>query len=73
MTYRGRVKNGVIVLESPGELPEGTEVRVLQAETCTAPSLADRYADFIGIFEGLPADLAENHDRYIHGKPERQE
>ena len=28
MTYRGRIKNGVAVLDTPGELPEGTRVRV---------------------------------------------
>jgi len=28
MTYRGRVKNGVIVVEDAPQLPEGTSVRV---------------------------------------------
>jgi hypothetical protein len=28
MTYRGRVKQGVIVLDSPVQLPEGAEVEV---------------------------------------------
>ena len=28
MIYRGRVKNGVVVLDPPGALPEGVEVRV---------------------------------------------
>jgi hypothetical protein len=28
MVYRGRVKNGVVVLDSPGVLPEGAEVRI---------------------------------------------
>ena len=28
MTLRGHVRNGVIVLDEPAELPEGTEVRV---------------------------------------------
>jgi hypothetical protein len=26
MTYRGHIKNGVAVLDNPGELPEGTAV-----------------------------------------------
>jgi hypothetical protein len=29
MTYRGHVKQGVIVLVPPAQLPEGTEVEVL--------------------------------------------
>jgi len=35
MTYRGRVKNGVVVLEGSPPLEEGTRVRV---ETDNAPS-----------------------------------
>jgi hypothetical protein len=25
----------------------------------------------IGIAKGLPADLAENHDHYLHGRPKK--
>jgi hypothetical protein len=32
MTYRGHVKQGVIVLNPPAQLPEGTEVEVRPAE-----------------------------------------
>lgn len=28
MTYRGRIKNGVAVLDTPAALPDGTRVRV---------------------------------------------
>jgi hypothetical protein len=28
MTYRGRIKNGVAVLDAPAALPDGTRVRV---------------------------------------------
>ena len=28
MTYRGHVKNGVVVLDEPVKLPEGAEVKV---------------------------------------------
>jgi hypothetical protein len=71
MTYRGRVKNGVIVLEPPAVLPEGALVEVAPVEASREPArtLAERYADFIGIVEDLPADFAENHDHYIHGTP----
>jgi hypothetical protein len=27
--------------------------------------------DLIGAAEGLPKDMAENHDHYIHGAPKR--
>jgi len=29
----------------------------------------ERYAKYIGIVEGMPADLAKNHDHYLYGTP----
>jgi hypothetical protein len=77
MVYRGRVKNGVVVLDDPVQLPEGTEVEVDLLIRSTgeslegAPTLYDRLKPVIGMAEGLPADLAENHDHYLHGTPKR--
>jgi hypothetical protein len=79
MTYRGRVKNGVIVLDPPVTLPEGCEVEVetLLGEARPAapsmPTLAERYAAIIGTVDGLPAGMPEQHDHYIHGAPRRGE
>lgn len=75
MTYRGTVKDGVIVLEDATDpLPDGTEVTVTPAkdEEDSLPTLADRFKDFIGKVNDLPADMAENHDHYIHGTPKNQ-
>lgn len=72
MTYRGRVKNGVIVLDPPATLPEGVEVEVLPAQDdLSGPTWGDVLKDFIGKAKGLPADMARNHDHYIHGAPKR--
>lgn len=72
MTYHGHVRNGVIVLDRPVELPEGAEVTVQPvSEDRSVPTLNERLKDVIGIAEGLPADMAENHDHYIHGAPKR--
>ncbi|MHB1035853.1 MAG: hypothetical protein ACYC35_18715 [Pirellulales bacterium] len=77
MVYRGRVKNGVVILDDPVQLPEGTEVEVDLPIRSTgeplegAPTLYDRLKPVIGMAEGLPADLAENHDHYLHGTPKR--
>jgi len=72
MSYRGRVKNGAVVLDGPVRLPEGAAVRVelveADEEAQRLPTLAERLKDVIGIVEG-PTDLAENHDHYAHGKP----
>src|SRR5437016_10913423 len=32
------------------------------ADTAESPTLYERVKDFIGIADGLPADMAENHD-----------
>jgi len=75
MTYRGHVKNGQITLDEPVTLPDGTEVRVeVNEETSTqAKSDGDLKALLLrhaGKGRDLPADLAANHDRYVHGKRE---
>ncbi len=37
-----------------------------------ASDFSARYADLIGAATGLPADLAEQHDHYLHGTRKRQ-
>jgi predicted DNA-binding antitoxin AbrB/MazE fold protein len=69
MTYKGHVKNGVIVLEQPVQLPEGAVVHVEVVETGEQRTLAERLRDIIGIVKGMPSDMARNHDHYLYGKP----
>jgi predicted DNA-binding antitoxin AbrB/MazE fold protein len=77
MVYRGHVENGVIRLQDAPDLPEGVEVevRVLGEESSEKaeeiPSLYERLKDVVGKAEGLPPDLAENHDHYLHGQAKR--
>ena len=77
MTFRGRVKDGVVVLEGKIRLAEGTNVRVLPLKKTTArkkPSaepLGKRLMKFAGTAKGLPPDMARNHDHYIHGTPRK--
>jgi hypothetical protein len=72
MTYRGRVESGVIVLDDAPPLPEGTQVQV---EVASAPegksTLGERLMKYAGQAKGLPADLARNHDHYLHGIPQK--
>ena len=61
MTYRGIVKNGVVVLGESAELPEGTEVRVepiARDENFPngGPTLAEQFADPRGIVEAWVHD-----------------
>ena len=84
MTYRGRMRNGVVVLDQPASVPEGAEVEVrLVAETSghadgssdegqAVPAwlqVARRLSEQMP--DDLPTDLAEQHDHYIHGTPKR--
>jgi hypothetical protein len=72
-TFTGEIRNGVVVFEGTlPPLPEGTRVRVELIESQPqARTLACRLEDIIGRAQGLPADLAENHDHYLHGLPKR--
>lgn len=75
--YTAQVQNGMIVLdEGMPALPEGARLHVELIEETEHPkgrTLAERLASIIGIAEGLPADMAEEHDHYIHGTPRRSE
>ncbi len=72
-TYNGQVQNGVVVFdEGTPPLPEGTRVRVEAAELKDAVADLSRILlEFAGKAQGLPADLAEQHDHYLHGTPKR--
>ena len=73
MVYTGRVQNGVVVLEDGQKLPDGTVVRVepIEAAEDQTPTLYEQLESVIGIADGLPHDLAENHDHYLHGLPKK--
>ena len=79
MTYRGHVKNGVVVLDQPAELPEGMPVEVTPLDRSSVaapeqeamPTLYERLKDVIGTVEG-PPDLADNHDHYLYGVPKKK-
>jgi hypothetical protein len=69
MVYRGKVKDGVVVLDSAATLPDGLEVEVRVPDSDDdGPTLFERLEAVIGISRGLPTDLARNHDHYIHGR-----
>lgn len=72
MRRLGTVRGGVVVFDGGPALAEGAKVRVEVVEEEAGPAtLAERFASVIGIVEGLPDDLAENHDHYLHGQPKR--
>jgi hypothetical protein len=78
MSYRGTVRNGVVVLEPEAKLPEGTVVRVEAAEPPAAGGKSKvREADELdpvwrmgelAVPTGI-TDLATNADHYLYGHP----
>ena len=72
MVLEGTVRNGVIVLDSPQNLPEGARIEVLvKPATQAVSSLGKMLLRHAGKAVGLPDDLAAQHDHYLHGTPKR--
>ena len=72
----GKVVIGVIVPDQPCQLEEGTAVCIRPlakgSEGERAESLRELLLRFAGTIEGLPEDMALNHDHYLYGIPRRQ-
>jgi hypothetical protein len=71
--YSGEIRNGVVVFEGTSPpLPEGTKVRVEPVDRDAAlTSLSRLLLSVAGTAVGLPSDMAENHDHYLHGVAKR--
>jgi hypothetical protein len=78
MVIRGRVHNGVVVLEAPAVLSEGTEVSVQplapngkKAKASKKPTVSRALARLAGKAKGLPSDASQNVDHYLYGHAKR--
>jgi hypothetical protein len=71
MTYHGQIKNGMIVLEQPVDLPEGSCVRVdiRPLGPASKGTLSERLLRRAGRAEDLPPDASRNLDHYLYGHP----
>jgi hypothetical protein len=74
MSITATVENNSIKLPPGVNIPDGTEVTIETTTTPIAPpspqeTLAKRYAEFIGIWEDGPCDLAAEHDHYASTAP----
>jgi len=66
-----------IIAELPKLKPEELEQVKARAEELTLQAqrqktLSEALLEFAGVAEGLPPDLAENHDHYLYGVPKRR-
>jgi predicted DNA-binding antitoxin AbrB/MazE fold protein len=83
ITVEATYEHGQLSLKEPLSLPEGTLVQVTIApldQECrpSQPPLAERIvararALTSGALDGLPNDLAAQHDHYLYGTPKRTE
>lgn len=75
MTYKGKVTNGVVVLEDAKGPPEGASVKVevvRRRGRCRKQVNGwDGLLKLAGSVKDLPRDMAHNHDHYLHGRPKR--
>jgi hypothetical protein len=73
MTYRGVVKNGVVVFEGNPSVPDGTEVRVEPLGSRAVDSVEEQLSPLFRVAERAKptgiSDLAINHDHYLYGHP----
>lgn len=76
MTLHGTVRNGVIVFDQAPLLAEGTKVEVVPVASPSTEQNESRptlhgVLDLAGSIKGMPPDMAEQHDHYLHGTPKR--
>ncbi len=71
MELHGTVQNGVVVFDNNLSLPDGTRVSITVEETEREETLGDVLKKYAGCMTGLPPDMAEQHDHYLHGTPKR--
>lgn len=75
MTLRGHIENGVVVLDDPIDLPDGSRVQCeLTALDTPQQTLPETHTgmfadlmDFAGSVKGAPPDGSRNHDQYLYG------
>lgn len=70
MTYRGRVQNGVVVIEGGAVLPEGTMVTIVAPAVSPGTGGTESVYNLgdLAIATGV-SDLAQNIDHYLYGHP----
>ena len=73
MELKGHIHGCRIVLDADPGLPDGAAVRIVLTDAgaqTPVEQMRDGLLLFAGTIEqGPPADLAENHDRYLYGGP----
>lgn len=69
MKHTGIVEGGMVKL--PGNWKDGTPVQVESLAAEPGNELTRRLLEIAAKTEGLPTDLAAQHDHYLYGTPKR--
>lgn len=72
MSFKGTIKNGVVVLPPEVNLPEGTEVEVLAPVNTPEPDpLLQAVRTAAKPRPHWPKDYVLNHGHYVSGEPKK--
>jgi hypothetical protein len=71
MSYKGKVKNGVVVLPPGTRLAEGMEVEVTTAEVEVSDPSLKAILKLAKPRPHWPKDYALNHAHYVKGHPKK--
>ena len=71
VSYKGKVKNGVVILPRNAKLRNGTEVKVTPITGSQDDDFTDMLVSVSKKVRGLPRDLAAQHDHYLYGTSKR--
>ncbi|MGI8966426.1 MAG: hypothetical protein ACR2H1_10125 [Limisphaerales bacterium] len=71
MSYKVKVKNGVVIISRNAKLANGTEVEITPVAKKPADDFTDMLVSVAKKVRGLPRDLADQHDHYLYGTPKR--
>jgi hypothetical protein len=63
--FKGVVKNGVIVLEDDGHLPDGTKVTVIVEEPPVRQTDWAQLRKIVGLFHSGLTDVSERKEEYL--------
>lgn len=69
MTYKGHIRNGMVVLDANVALPEGAEVTIEVASPAQPKTLGDHLQGVIGKAKDVPPDASVQKAHYLYGRP----
>jgi hypothetical protein len=71
MVYRGHVENGLVLVDDPSSLVEGTqvEIRVVASPLDSEQAPKRHWLEFSGAIDDLPPDASQRIDEILYGLP----